>query len=182
MENYLSELTESFLRPRARRRDSTARPSCVFMRVRKPCVLARRRLLGWNVRFGILFQLTSIKQPHSNRQTAAQLHQPQRQGQAGEFVPRALYGLGRATVSVAARTKEVREARRGRLLRPCRTAAFPRSTGHSAVLSKYRPSCVKAAETKQAPPGATSPAKRSPKRRFYLVRGHVGLYRFLEQV
>ena len=63
MENYLSELTESFLRPRARRRDSTARPSCVFMRVRKPCVLARRRLLGWNVRFGILFQFTSIKQP-----------------------------------------------------------------------------------------------------------------------
>jgi len=63
MENYLSELTESFLRPRARRRDNTARPSCVFMRVRKPCVLARRRLLGWKVRFGILFQFTSIKQP-----------------------------------------------------------------------------------------------------------------------
>lgn len=46
MEHYLSELTVSFLRPRARRRDSTARPSWVFMRVRKPCVLARRRLLG----------------------------------------------------------------------------------------------------------------------------------------
>jgi len=52
--DYLSELTVSFLRPRARRRDKTARPSAVFMRVRKPCVFARRRRLGWNVLFGIL--------------------------------------------------------------------------------------------------------------------------------
>jgi len=43
---YLSELTLSFLRPAARRRESTACPSAVFMRVRKPCVLARRRLFG----------------------------------------------------------------------------------------------------------------------------------------
>jgi len=46
MDYYLSELTVSFFRPRARRRESTARPSWVFMRVRKPCVLARRRLFG----------------------------------------------------------------------------------------------------------------------------------------
>ena len=44
--NYLSELTVSFLRPRARRRASTARPFFVSMRERKPCVLARRRLFG----------------------------------------------------------------------------------------------------------------------------------------
>lgn len=44
--NYLSLLTVSFLRPRARRRDSTARPFAVFMRTRKPCVFARWRLLG----------------------------------------------------------------------------------------------------------------------------------------
>ena len=43
---YLSELTVSFLRPLARRRDITARPSAVFMRVRNPCVLARLRLFG----------------------------------------------------------------------------------------------------------------------------------------
>lgn len=43
---YLSELTDSFLRPMARRRESTAWPSEVFMRVRKPCVLTRRRLFG----------------------------------------------------------------------------------------------------------------------------------------
>jgi len=39
--NYLSELTVSFLRPRARRREITARPSLVSMRVRNPCVFAR---------------------------------------------------------------------------------------------------------------------------------------------
>jgi hypothetical protein len=43
---YLSELTDSFLRPMARRRERTAWPSAVFMRVRKPCVLTRRRLFG----------------------------------------------------------------------------------------------------------------------------------------
>ncbi len=44
--DYLSELTVSFLRPRARRRASTARPFFVSIRDRKPCVLARRRLFG----------------------------------------------------------------------------------------------------------------------------------------
>ena len=44
--DYLSSLTVSFLRPMARRREITACPSAVFMRVRKPCVLARRRLFG----------------------------------------------------------------------------------------------------------------------------------------
>jgi hypothetical protein len=39
------------LRPRARRALSTARPPRVRIRPRKPCVLLRRRLLGWNVRF-----------------------------------------------------------------------------------------------------------------------------------
>ncbi len=46
-------LTETRLRPLARRRDSTARPLLVFMRERKPCVFERRRRLGWNVRFGM---------------------------------------------------------------------------------------------------------------------------------
>src|ERR1700679_927271 len=41
----------------ARRREMTACPSAVFMRDRKPCVLARRRLFGWKVRFGIVFYL-----------------------------------------------------------------------------------------------------------------------------
>src|ERR1019366_778362 len=54
--DYLSELTVSFLRPWARRREITARPSAVFIRERKPCVLARWRLLGWNVRFGMVLQ------------------------------------------------------------------------------------------------------------------------------
>ena len=38
---YLSELTVSFFRPRARRRANTARPFLVSMRLRNPCVLAR---------------------------------------------------------------------------------------------------------------------------------------------
>jgi hypothetical protein len=44
--DYPSELTVSFLRPRARRRARTARPFLVSMRERNPCVLARWRLFG----------------------------------------------------------------------------------------------------------------------------------------
>ena len=43
---YLSELTVSLWRPRARRRARTARPFLVSMRERNPCVFARRRLFG----------------------------------------------------------------------------------------------------------------------------------------
>ncbi len=49
--------TVSRFRPFARRRLSTLRPPFVFMRSRKPCVFARRRRFGWNVRF--------IATPHS---------------------------------------------------------------------------------------------------------------------
>ena len=41
------------LRPLARRREITARPLLVFIRVRNPCVLERCRRLGWNVRLGM---------------------------------------------------------------------------------------------------------------------------------
>src|SRR5450631_3188606 len=37
-------------RPLRRRADRIARPALVRMRSRNPCVLARRRLFGWNVR------------------------------------------------------------------------------------------------------------------------------------
>ena len=37
-------------RPLRRRAASTARPALVRMRSRNPCVFARRRLFGWNVR------------------------------------------------------------------------------------------------------------------------------------
>jgi hypothetical protein len=40
----------SLSRPLCRRAARTARPARVRMRSRKPCVLARRRLFGWNVR------------------------------------------------------------------------------------------------------------------------------------
>jgi len=43
---YLSSLTVSFFRPRARRRANTARPFLVDILVRKPCVLARCLLFG----------------------------------------------------------------------------------------------------------------------------------------
>lgn len=47
-ENYSRKpgFTETRLRPLARRRERTARPLLVFIRVRKPCVLDRRRRLG----------------------------------------------------------------------------------------------------------------------------------------
>jgi hypothetical protein len=42
--------TLTLARPFRRRAASTARPALVRMRSRNPCVLARRRLFGWNVR------------------------------------------------------------------------------------------------------------------------------------
>ena len=42
---------DSRLRPLARRPARIARPALVRIRSRKPCVLARRRLFGWKVRF-----------------------------------------------------------------------------------------------------------------------------------
>lgn len=42
---------ESLWRPLARRDFKMSRPARVLIRWRKPCFLARRRLLGWNVRF-----------------------------------------------------------------------------------------------------------------------------------
>ena len=46
-------MTETRLRPLARRREITARPLLVFIRTRNPWVFERRRRLGWNVRLGI---------------------------------------------------------------------------------------------------------------------------------
>jgi hypothetical protein len=46
-----SGYTVKRLRPFARRRLSTFRPPCVFIRERNPCVFFRRRTFGWNVLF-----------------------------------------------------------------------------------------------------------------------------------
>ncbi len=42
----LRAYAESFLRPRARLRESTTRPCFVDIRARKPCLRLRRKLLG----------------------------------------------------------------------------------------------------------------------------------------
>jgi hypothetical protein len=41
---------DNSLRPLRRRAETMARPARVRIRNRKPCVFARRRLFGWNVR------------------------------------------------------------------------------------------------------------------------------------
>lgn len=45
---------ESFARPLRRRPERMARPARVAIRLRKPCTLARLRLLGWKVRFTMM--------------------------------------------------------------------------------------------------------------------------------
>jgi hypothetical protein len=45
--------TDTRLRPLARRRDNTAAPLLVFMRVRNPCFFERLRRFGWKVRLGM---------------------------------------------------------------------------------------------------------------------------------
>lgn len=49
--HFLKTLTESRLRPLARRAAKTFRPFLVCMRLRNPCLRTRRRFEGWNVRF-----------------------------------------------------------------------------------------------------------------------------------
>ena len=45
---------DSLARPRRRRLRTISRPARVRMRARKPCLRARRRLLGWKVRFTVV--------------------------------------------------------------------------------------------------------------------------------
>jgi len=45
--------TDTRLRPLARRRDNTAAPLLVFIRVRNPCFFERLRRFGWKVRLGM---------------------------------------------------------------------------------------------------------------------------------
>jgi hypothetical protein len=56
-----SSETVSRLRPLARRRLSTSRPFLVSIRTRKPWVFARRRVLGWNVRFPLAISVISVR-------------------------------------------------------------------------------------------------------------------------
>src|SRR4029453_19040632 len=62
------------IRPLPRRRAMIERPARVRMRIRKPCVLARLRLFGWNVRF-----TTTAPNP---------VEAEGRQGQGGEKPPK----------------------------------------------------------------------------------------------
>ena len=57
-------------RPLARLLARIARPARVRMRARKPCLRARRRLLGWNVRFmsGLLGKAVNVCAPVDPRQ------------------------------------------------------------------------------------------------------------------
>ncbi len=59
---------DSRLRPFVRRAAMIARPARVRMRRRKPCVLARRRLLGWNVRFTVGLQSRTAPAVAGNEQ------------------------------------------------------------------------------------------------------------------
>ena len=52
---WFSSETVNFLRPLARRLASTRRPFFVVILSRKPCLLTRRRLWGWNVLFIALY-------------------------------------------------------------------------------------------------------------------------------
>jgi hypothetical protein len=66
-QNY-SELTVRRLRPFARRRLSTRRPFFVAMRTRKPCVRARWRVFGWNVRLPFMIGSARLRRIDPNRQ------------------------------------------------------------------------------------------------------------------
>lgn len=52
----------SFARPLRRREAMIERPARVRMRRRKPCTLARRRLLGWKVRFDM--EISVVDESH----------------------------------------------------------------------------------------------------------------------
>ena len=72
MLGWKHDYADSFARPFLRRAATIARPARVLMRVRKPCLRARRRLFGWNVRlpFATLILLEVVRR-HT---TAMQRH------------------------------------------------------------------------------------------------------------
>ena len=69
--SYPSSATVRRLRPLARRRLSTIRPFFVDILTRNPCVFARRRVFGWNVRFPF-FDLAMLFLTSRPGQTAGQ--------------------------------------------------------------------------------------------------------------
>jgi hypothetical protein len=58
-------------RPLARRRFSTFRPPFVDIRSRNPCVLARRRRFGWNVRFTYILLVRVLRTARSSYRPGA---------------------------------------------------------------------------------------------------------------
>ena len=76
------------VRPLPRRAARMARPARVRMRVLKPCVRARRRLLGWKVRFDMSWLLLAsghgtIREPHEGTRGLGvdQIHPDRASGQ-----------------------------------------------------------------------------------------------------
>ncbi len=138
---------ESLSRPLARRAPRIARPALVRMRSRKPCVLARRRLFGWNVRL-----LTRRLQANE----LAWLHSGS--GVSGSGPSQRAGGAERS--SLAAPTRCPRTARnvprygppvsRVKLTRPTRSRPTARVPGRDATsVARER--------------GLTSPTRRDPR-------------------
>src|SRR5690606_40575909 len=68
------DYAESSVRPLLRRAFTIARPARVRIRARKPCFLARRRLLGWKVRLLIAFSLREDMSPELVQPETSYVH------------------------------------------------------------------------------------------------------------
>lgn len=113
---------ESLWRPLARRDFKMSRPARVLIRWRKPCFLARRRLLGWNVRFT---QLSSSHPTVAVQQVESCLGAPHYTSHANGQVTR----LGpRAATRQPDTHEEVCVTRDGARLLTCSALLFDLST------------------------------------------------------
>ncbi len=78
---------DSSARPLRRRPDRIARPARVRIRNRKPCVLARRRLLGWNVRLLTAGLRDSVTRGRAGWDSRTALHRAQGGRSPGDTGP-----------------------------------------------------------------------------------------------
>ena len=104
-------------RPLRRRAASTARPARVRMRSRKPCVFARRRLFGWNVRL-----LTETPDAGKSPQAAANARLPPQHKVSVRCTP----PEARAPGTPIARTRDALQGGRHDLTAGARHASSPR--------------------------------------------------------
>jgi hypothetical protein len=136
---------DSRWRPLDRREASTARPARVRIRIRKPWVLARRRLFGWKVR--LLTVILPRRQKGRDSGPEPVLVAEPRTGTDGRRGCRPIHGTRLADP-----------------LRTRSTGTLPGGWGPCGKPRRIQPSLLRSATASSSPSGRLRPVLRSPRR------------------